>query len=220
MSNVEKALEIVKEFNGKDLCIFMEKLHDCCNWNEFDSEDWNALLISQPQFADKCDKWENMDSDKFLFGNSWQEVLTKQPQLIKYFSEVEQRKIFGIDNDRYMFWKNFCKEYKFEDIVSAIQALVNDLTGHEILFLAAFVATGGCYLEYNRLFDQIPDFISRCNWNMLNSEDWSKLEACNWVKLLSEQPQFANKCDKWDEFDEDEKEALIEEHPDLAKYFK
>ena len=72
-------------------------------------------------------------------------MLLKRIQLIKYFSEVEQKKIFGIDNDRYMFWKNFCKEYKFEDIVSAIQALVNDLTGHEILFLAGFVATGGCY---------------------------------------------------------------------------
>ena len=239
----------------------------CDKWSEFKDCCWASLLEVQPQFADKCDKWENMDSDKFFFGNSWQKVLTKQPQLIKHFSEVEQRKIFGIDNDRYMFWKNFCKEYKFEDIVSAIQALVNDLTGHEILFLAGFVATGGCYFEYNHLFDLIPDFISRCNWNMLNSEDWSKLEACNWVKLLSEQPQFADKCDwskldgwnwqlllekqpqfsdkcdwsklkgsawcqllrsqpqfadkcnKWSEFDEDEKEALLEEQPQLAKYF-
>ena len=47
---------------------------DKCNkWNEFDSEDWRVLLSEQPQFADKCD-W------KKLKGDDWQKLLEAQPQ--------------------------------------------------------------------------------------------------------------------------------------------
>ena len=44
-------------------------------------------------------------------------------------------------------------------------------------------------------------------------------DKCDWSELLQNQPQFADKCNKWSEFDEDEKEALLEEQPQLAKFF-
>ena len=53
--------------------------------------------------------------------------------------------------------------------------------------------------------------MDRCNWDMLNNVEWRN--------LLMEYPQFFDKCDKWNEFNEDKKEELIDAHPDLAKYF-
>ena len=41
-----------------------------------------------------------------------------------------------------------------------------------------------------------------------NSEFVAKFDSFDWRFLLAEQPQFADKCNKWAEFDEDEKEAL------------
>ena len=91
--------------------------------------------------------------------------------------------------------------------------------------------------DWANLLSEKPQFADKCNWDSLKGIgwcrllatqpqfadkcDWTKLDSdtYHWFKLLQEQPQFAEKCNKWDEFDEYEKEALIEEQPDLAKYF-
>ena len=46
----------------------------CERWNEFDGDDWWYLLAAQPHFADKCDKWHEFDK------NGWVELITVQPQ--------------------------------------------------------------------------------------------------------------------------------------------
>ena len=43
---------------------------------------------------------------------------------------------------------------------------------------------------------------------------WSKI--ITWSCLLAKQPQFANKCDKWDEFDAYEWRSLLEKQPRFA----
>ena len=48
----------------------------CDKWNEFDVLDWRALLKKQPQFADKCDKWNEFDV------LDWCELLKAQPQAV------------------------------------------------------------------------------------------------------------------------------------------
>ena len=35
----------------------------CDIWDQFNSSDWSGLLCYQPQFADKCDKWDEFDSE-------------------------------------------------------------------------------------------------------------------------------------------------------------
>ena len=46
------------------------------------------------------------------------------------------------------------------------------------------------------------------------------LDTLDWCLLLFNHPQFADKCDKWDEFSDDEWEDLLEDHPDFVKYKK
>ena len=53
------------------------------------------------------------------------------------------------------------------------------------------------------------------NANVANEE----FETWLWQDLLSEQPQFADKCDKWGEFDRLQKKSLLKNQPQLAKYF-
>ena len=43
---------------------------------------------------------------------------------------------------------------------------------------------------------------------------WSKI--ITWRDLLAEQPQFADKCDKWVEFDAYEWRSLLEKQPQFA----
>ena len=73
------------------------------------------------------------------------------------------------------------------------------------------------FINYNELFKSCPQLVERCNWNMLNDLSWSLLlikypqfaDKCNkwdeftgitWSNLLSQQPQFANKCDEYFEW--------------------
>ena len=136
--------------------------------------------------------------------------------MAKFKDEIAET--LGLDYETICWWKNYCQERGFEDMRSAIQALFKDVTSKEIPLLARKISLGGFYFDYYLLFDEFPKFIQRCNWNMLNSNDWKellrfkpefsdkcdweKLEACDWSDLLAEQPQFADKCDKWDDFDD------------------
>ena len=47
---------------------------DIIKLDKFNSSDWSGLLQDQPQFAEKCDRW-----DEFC-GTDWSELLRKQPQ--------------------------------------------------------------------------------------------------------------------------------------------
>ena len=50
-------------------------------WNELTEGDWFRLLISQPQFAVKCDKFGELNKRKKF-------LLQEQPILKKYFPEL------------------------------------------------------------------------------------------------------------------------------------
>ena len=104
--------------------------------------------------------------------------------------------VLGIDNEKFMFWKNYCQERGFEDIQAATRALFEDVSSKEIPLLADKLSPGGFYFDYYWLFDEFPEFIQRCNWNMLNGNDWKE--------LLCSEPKFSDKCDKWNEIDNDE----------------
>ena len=49
----------------------------CDKWDEFDAYDWHILLEKHPQFADKCDEyggWSKFDAGR------WRYLLAEQPQ--------------------------------------------------------------------------------------------------------------------------------------------
>ena len=111
------------------------------------------------------------------------------------------------------FWKQFCQS-KNEDEETLKKSLFNgDLTKEEFEYVISCVI-GPLFapsLFYPALFKKCSQLMDRCNWTMLNHVEWRN--------LLMEYPQFADKCNKWAEFDEDEKEALLEAQPQLAKFF-
>ena len=50
--------------------------------------------------------------------------------------------------------------------------------------------------------------------------DWAKLEGEDWADLLQEQPQFADKCTKWDEFPAFGWEFLLKAQPQFTKRYE
>ena len=104
-------------------------------------------------------------------------------------------------------WDSFCHQYdktedemksllfngelnkqEFEKLKSSVQ--VACLFGHDPDRGVVY------FIDYVELFNLCPLLIGRCNWNMLD-------DRC-WLKLLAKMPQFADKCDKWNVFDNDE----------------
>ena len=67
--------------------------------------------------------------------------------------------------------------------------------------------------------DLIIGFISRKVNIEISPEDIWHLDG-HWCLLLFNHPQIADKCDKWDEFSDDEWEDLLKAHPDFIKYKK
>ena len=47
---------------GRGFCYVWSELADRCAWSKLKPLAWRQLLMRQPQFADKCDKWEEMRS--------------------------------------------------------------------------------------------------------------------------------------------------------------
>ena len=60
----------------------------CDKWDEFDAYEWRSLLEKQPRFADKCDKWDEFDA------YDWSYLLAEQPR-------------FAVKCDEYDIWSEF-----------------------------------------------------------------------------------------------------------------
>ena len=103
-------------------------------------------------------------------------------------------------------WKSFCRQWgKSEDEMKSLlfQGELNKKEYEKLINCAQFCDNTYpdeeeenqrfiyCIL-YNKLFASYPQLIERCNWNML--------DTASWELLLAKHPQFADKCDKWDEF--------------------
>ncbi len=183
------------------------QLMERCNWDMLNNLDWLILLEKYPQFADKCNKWEEFD------GLYWCQLLQYQPQFANKCNKWEE--FSGSD------WS----------ILLSYQPQFADKCDKWDEFDT---------YAWSMLLAEQPQFAERCNkwdefdgsdwWYLISEQpkiadkcDWSKLDSLDtyyWAELLQDQPQFADKCNKWDEFDEDEKEELLDAQPQLAKYFK
>ena len=138
--------------------------------------------------------------------------------------------------DRYN-WESFCQQYeKTEDEMKSFlfkgklsekefETLI-DCSRHTFI---DFVY----YIDYGKLFASCPRLIECCNWTRLDELSWRVLlsqkpefaDKCNkwdefdgndWSMLLKNQPQFVNKCDKWDEFNGYDWSCLLAEQPQFA----
>ena len=155
------------------LLLSRPELADKCDKFElFDSEDWSKLLAKHPQFADKCDKWDEFDKNETLA------LLKAQPQLADKCDKLHE----------------FTSKDWFQ-FLEAQPQLSEKAKKHP---------SGWAGLLCIK-----PELAGNCDkWNEFYSADWST--------LLAKQPQFADKCDKWREFDKNETLAILKAQPQLV----
>ena len=186
---------------------------DKCNWDSLEGFDWSCLLAKQPQFADKCD-WDKLD------GSAWRYLLSERPQFADkcdvwdYLDAVQ--------------WRSLLKHQpQLVDKCAKSSIVVNVLIKHpqftEHCNTSIITEKGKA-----KLLAKHPDLVKYFPKKTETKVPKKKQIKNKLVALLlenenaevSKQPQFADKCNKWDEFNENEKEELIDAHPNLAKYFK
>ena len=140
-----------------------------------------------------------------------------------------------MDKKQKEFWKQFCQS-KNKDEETLKKSLFNgDLTKEEVEYVTSCVI-GPLFapsLFYPVLFKKCPQLIDRCNWTMLNHVEWRNLlieypqfadkcdkwnefTTCDWINILRLQPQFSNKCDIWEKFDKDDWWFLLVDQPHFA----
>ena len=138
--------------------------------------DWAALLIDRPQFADKCDAWDEMS------GGDWASLLGTQPQ---FADKCDWSKL---DGDA---WKKLLeKQRQF-----ANKRDLATLDGSELANLLEkrpqlaekcdWAKLSG--EQWIHLLQRQPQFADKC--------DWSRLNGGQWEELLEKRPKFADKCD-------------------------
>ena len=123
----------------------------------------------------------------------------------------------SVDSLHRSWWESFCRQHeKSEDEMKAL--LFNgELSKKEFRHLVESSCfedlvrwdRGFVYfIDYNKLFKPCPQLIDRCNWEMLND--------MGWLHFLINQPQFANKCDKWHCFKVYIWRYLLKDQPQFA----
>ena len=148
----------------------------CDKWNEFDSDDWTYLLMEQPQFADKCDK-------------NWSKLLNASPEMIANYNWSELgamdwgnllyvRPEFADNCNKWVEIFFTYDEMRFEllrkhpELIEKYHGLWEKLTGHEMFW---------CLLRY-------PELAKESTWSKIYPGRWAYLlwrhrEIMDHVKL-------------------------------------
>lgn len=188
--------------------------------------DWITLLIAQPQFADKCD-WSKFD------GSNWAELLLKCPL---FANKCDWSKLNG-DNWASLLvekpqFSNLCDwcELKAWDWLKLLTVQPQFADKCNWKQIDTWDETCGLNsMRSSRLFRMrsLLDKHKRPNygtaWVAFLSEqpqfadkcDWSRLNGWCWATLLSKRPQFANKCD-WSKLDGGDWASLLAKQPQFA----
>ena len=186
---------------------------DKCNWDSLKGIGWCRLLATQPQFADKCD-WDKLD------GSAWRYLLSERPQFADKCDVWDY-----LDAAQ---WRSLLKNQpQLVDKCAKSSIVVNVLIKHpqftEHCNTSIITEKGKA-----KLLAKHPDLVKYFPKKTETKVPKKKQIKNKLVALLLEnenaevlkQPQFADECNKWDEFNENEKEELIDAHLNLAKYFK
>ncbi len=198
-------------------------------------EEWVHLLAKYPQWSSKTE-WETFNRQ------DWESLNFIQPNLVQHFATPEnfggscwcdlllasdcsawedlydwQKLIPG--NWEYLFWCNLLlatDSFAWEDLCDW-QKLTPDNWGYLLRHT----------VKYRKEFEKY------CGWENLHGKDWyiilskqpqladkcnkwGEFDEDNWGWLLSKQPQFFDKCNKWEEFDGDIWSRLLSEQPQFA----
>ena len=109
-------------------------------------------------------------------------------------------------------WESFCHQHeKTEEEVKSL-LFKGELSNKEFETLVDcarhYITDWVYYIDYGKLFASCPRLIECCNW--------TRLDELSWVDLLSQKPEFAEKCDKYDDFSATDWKNLLSEQPQFA----
>ena len=176
------------EFNGYNWSYLLEKqpqFADKCNWDSLKVYDWSCLLAEQPQFADKCDVWDYLNADQ------WRSLLKNQPQFVDKCAKS------SIVVNVLIKHPQFTEHCNTSVITEKGKAKL--LAKHPDLVIYFPEKTETKVPEKNTPKKQIKNKLVALlleNENAeVSSEEFEKFTGSDWVQLLSEKPEFANKCD-------------------------
>lgn len=189
--------------------------------SEWSKEDWASLLGRQPQFAEKCDRWEEFDADD-LDTMGFDRMDVRDPvrtgrtlPRLEEASEKTRRK-----------WmqprRPLLKRLEFVDAGKqggAVQAMILNWN-HDLSRCQFHHFTGKDWREFLLYFwmRDVPGFVLNsvfmpCKWSLLDGKDWSE--------LLSKKPriEFQHFCD-WKKLDIDDWRTLLRSQPEFKDRFE
>lgn len=192
-------------FSGASWVILLSKnpqFADKCQWNKLRPVDWRNLLLKRPEFAERCD-WRifsAMDWVCLLRRSSWVADKCDWRKLDERPLPSMVRKVCGALPLpfilRFSSWWDVLFRYnpeysKYRDWAKHKDCLYGSvlwrrlLDAHPEIFNERYEITldGSGWVD---ILIELPEFGELCPWPIL--------DFFNWCKLLSEQPQFINKC--------------------------
>jgi hypothetical protein len=195
-------------------------LVEICPWNTLNSDEWETLLETRPQFADKC-PWDQINI-------SWVDLLPAQP---KFGDKCPWDKL-----DPYDVIDIICHQPWFADKCPWDKLSIGDWT-MLLEYQPDLAIHHDCPLDkmtglgWMRLLKQLPRFADQCPWDKLDGTDWAellseqpkfadkcpwdKLESNDWMQLLQKKPQFADRC-PWNKMESPDWAGLLREQPGFA----
>ena len=220
------------------------------DWNiDFLNVEWTQLLMSQPQFADKCPYF--IDFDAFL---NWLPLLKRQPGLRSVAERYREGRIamlaaFPDYAESFSDWDEIFDHDKSKLIELRPKLIEKFSTLDDIKIFAwkSIIMKNPSLVEAAKsCANGLATLLTINSANKKFVKNWSVFSIRNWVKILSENPGYSKNFEsvrKWNELAADDwfrllisqpqfaakcdkfgelnkrKKLLLREQPELKKYF-
>ena len=157
-----------------------EFANKCDVWEDFDGTAWKELIMRHPEFADRCD-WAKLE------GEDWAYLLRERPELASHcqWEKLEGRNWGDLLKDRPEFadkcnWNSLRGQDWCELLVAR-----PEFEKHLVVERLRDGTAGVCGLLCNFL-EKFPRYIPHCDLTELGD---------SWARFLSLYPQYADQCD-------------------------
>lgn len=185
------------------LCSQPQFADKCDKWDSFGACRWATILSSQPQFAGKCDKWDSFGAWE------WKTILCSQPQFAdkcdkwKRFDDID---IAYLASEQEAFVPKLLQQKKISPWAAAIVLAKRPDVNVDTKLLSGKVDDEA----YERLKKNNSVYPFETPWAYLLSrqpqfagkfKEWKTLSVADWIGLLAKQPDFSSHCD-WKKVEE------------------
>lgn len=193
------------------------------NWNiDFLNVEWTQLLMSQPQFVDKCPYFR--DFDAFL---NWIPLLKRQPCLRGIAERYREGRIamlavFPDYVEAYSDWDEIFDHDKYKLIELRPKLIEKFSTLDDIKMFAwegIIIKNPSLVESAKKCANGLAVLLTINSANKKFVKDWSVFSTHNWAKILSENPKYSKNFEsvrKWNELTEEDWFRLLISQPQFA----